>query len=276
MPDHPADEAARAANAAAEILPFASAAPIIIYIDFKSPYAYLAIEPTRRMLARLGGVADWRPFVLDIPSYLGSAKLDKGGKKVAKQSRTQEQWSGVKYAYFDCRRYANLSQKTLRGTVKIWNTDGLATAMLWLKRFEGLAEQCAEGSLLARYIDAIYEPFWKREFDAEDGSMIVSVLEEIGAPSDGFLDYAQGEGAASNARLQAAAFDAGVYGVPTYILPGQSATDPRHEKFFGRENLPRIEWLLGGRQGPAPGAAYPLAPETDDAALARCAVDPGS
>ena len=279
MPERPPDEAAPDTEALDEMQPLASEAPLIIYIDFKSPYAYLAIEPTRRMVARLGIVADWRPFVLDIPSYLGSAKLDKRGKKVEKQNRTPEQWSGVKYAYFDCRRYANLSQKTLRGTVKIWNTDGLATGMLWLKRFEGLAAQCAEGSLLARYLDAIYTPFWKREFDAEDLSMILGVLKEIGAPSDGFLTYAayaEGEGAAINARLQAAAFGAGVYGVPTYILPGEAESDPQHHKFFGRENLPRIEWLLSGRQGPAPSAAYPLGPEIGREALARSAMDPGA
>ena len=100
------------------IQPLKSDVPLIIYIDLKSPYAYLSIDPTRNMLKELGVVADWRPFVLDIPSYLGSAKLGKGGKKVAKQSRTEEQWSDVKYAYFDCRRYANLSDKTIRGTVK--------------------------------------------------------------------------------------------------------------------------------------------------------------
>ena len=42
-----------------------SNAPLIVHIDFKSPYAFLAIEPTRRMLAELGLQADWRPFVLD-------------------------------------------------------------------------------------------------------------------------------------------------------------------------------------------------------------------
>ena len=87
--------------------PLDSEAPFIIYLDFKSPYAYLAIEPTRRLLSELDLIADWRPFVLDIPSYLGSAKLGKSGK-VAEQNRSPEQWSGVKYAYFDCRRYANL------------------------------------------------------------------------------------------------------------------------------------------------------------------------
>ena len=48
-----------------------------LYFDYKSPYAYLAIDPTRAMAASVGVAIDWRPFTLDIPSYLGSAKLDK-------------------------------------------------------------------------------------------------------------------------------------------------------------------------------------------------------
>ena len=136
--------------------------PLIVHIDFKSPYAFLAIEPTRQMLAKLGLQADWRPFVLDIGSYLGTAKLAKDGK-VEKQNRSQEQWSGVKYAYFDCRRYANLVDQTIRGTVKIWDTNLLAIGMWWLKRHESLASQNEPTGLLQRYIDAVYLPFWRRE-----------------------------------------------------------------------------------------------------------------
>ena len=255
--------------------PCKSDAPLIIYIDLKSPYAYLSIEPTRRMLRDLGIVADWRPFVLDIPSYLGSAKLGKGGKKVAKQNRTEEQWSDVKYAYFDCRRYANLSNKTIRGTVKIWNTDLPAIGMLWLKRFSSLSEQCAEGSLLERFVDEVYDSFWKRELDAEDVSVILAVLEQIGAPTEGFLKYAQTDGAALNNHLQESSFNAGIYGVPTYILPNESLTDPQHEKFFGRENLPRIGWLLTGRKGQAPDLAYTLNSDVDEEVLSKSAAEPG-
>ena len=257
-----------------EISPLKSEAPIIIYIDLKSPYAYLSIAPTRQMLTQLGLIADWRPFVLDIPSYLGSAKLDRGGKKVTKQNRTEEQWSGVKYAYFDCRRYANLSNKTIRGTVKIWNTDLPAIGMLWLKSFADLEEQSSQGSMLERYIDAIFEPFWKRELDVEDLSVILRVLEQIDAPTDGFLPYAQGEGATLNTWLQESAFNKGIFGVPTFILPNEPAMDPQHEKFFGREHLPRISWLLDGRKGPAPDVAYHLNSEVDDEALAKCAAEP--
>ena len=252
-----------------EIKPFESEAPLIIYIDFKSPYAYLSVAPTREMLSKLNVIADWRPFVLDIPSYLGSAKLDKGGKKVSKQNRTEEQWSGVKYAYFDCRRYANLSGMTIRGTVKIWNTDLPSIGMLWVKQFSDLAGQCEAGSLLERYIDSIYDPFWKRELDVENPSMILKVLKEIGAPTDGFLDYIKGKGASLNEKLQRSAFKAGVFGVPTYILPNESVNDPKHEKFFGREHLPRISWLLSGRNGKAPATAYNLPGQVDKEVLAK-------
>ena len=106
--------------------------PLTVYIDFKSPYAYLAVEPTRRMAEELDIPINWLPFVLDIPSYLGSARLDKSGE-VAEHSRSREQWSGVKYAYYDCRRYANLRGMTIRGTVKIWDTNLAAIGMLWAR-----------------------------------------------------------------------------------------------------------------------------------------------
>ena len=43
--------------------------PLTVYIDFKSPYAYLAVAPTRLMARELGIQINWLPFVLDIPSY---------------------------------------------------------------------------------------------------------------------------------------------------------------------------------------------------------------
>ena len=233
--------------------PLQSAAPLIVYIDFKSSYAYLAVEPTRKMLAQHDLVADWRPFVLDIQSYLGSAKLGKNGK-VAEQSRSAEQWSGVKYAYFDCRRYANLRGLTVRGTVKIWNTDLPAIGMFWLKQQASLEEQCRPDSLLNRYIDAIYEPFWKREMDVEQLDVIEEVLSGIGADVTGFRAYAEGAGLDFNADFQHSAFEAGVYGVPTYVL--QDAAGATTQRYFGREHLPRIAWHLTGEQGPAPDIAY--------------------
>ena len=214
----------------------ASDAPLTVYIDFKSPYAFLAIEPTRTMLKKLGLVADWRPFVLDIGSYLGTAKLAKDGK-VAAQSRSKEQWSGVKYAYFDCRRYANLADLTIRGTEKIWNTDLPAIGMWWIKLHEGLAAQNQADGMLQRYLDAIYLPFWRREFDAEDPEAVLKTLDQIGAPTAGFKAFAEGAGKSYNDAVQQQTFDWGVYGVPTYVLPEYPDAAGRASQFFGRESI---------------------------------------
>ena len=224
--------------------------PLTVYVDFKSPYAYLAIEPTRKMARELDIEINWLPFVLDIPSYLGSARLKKSGE-VAEHSRSDEQWSGVKYAYYDCRRYANLRGLTIRGTVKIWDTNLAAIGMLWAKR-QG-------DEILQRYIDGIYVPFWKRELDVEDFAVIEAVLTASGADVLGFEEFALGEGASENEQLQSNAFDQGVFGVPTYAVGD--------EVYFGREHLPRIRWQLLGQPGPAPDIAYELLPDDSIEAL---------
>lgn len=254
--------------------PLESHAPLIVHIDFKSPYAYLAVAPTRQMLAQEGLLADWRPFVLDIGSYLGSAKLAKDGK-VEKQNRSQEQWSGVKYAYFDCRRYANLANQTVRGTEKIWDTNLPAIGMWWLKLHESLAEQNNPKGLLQRYVDAVYLPFWRREFDAEDIAAIVRTLQQIDAPVDGFREFADAHGKTFNQQYQEDAFASGVYGVPTYVLPGRADESGAPSRFFGREHLPRIRWALTGAKEPRPDIAYDLSPSVSAASLEKCASQPG-
>lgn len=213
-------------------------AELAVYIDLKSPYAYLAIDPTRDMAASLGVRIDWRPFTLDIPSYLGSARLDRKGK-VAAQSRSAQQWSGVKYAYADCRRYANLTGKTVRGTVKIWDSSLAGIAMLWAK---------AQGdAAFDGFVDALYPRFWRRELDIEDPSVLEAVLADSGARVEGFEAWLEGEGRAAHDAVNQAAFDAGVFGVPTYLVGD--------EMWFGREHLPRVAWLLAGGQGAAPEVA---------------------
>ena len=222
-----------------EFDPLSSSAPLIVYIDYKSPYAYLAVDPTVAMADELGIEVDWRPFTLDIPSYLGSAKLNKEGK-VVEEKRTAGQWARVKYAYHDVRRYGSLRGIIVRGTVKIWDTSLAGIGMLWAK---------AQGkATLLSYIHRIYEPFWKRELDVEDVAAIERILDASGAHTKRFREYASGEGRALHDTIQTRAFDAGIFGVPTYLVDG--------ERFFGREHLPRIRWILTGRKGAPPDTAY--------------------
>jgi 2-hydroxychromene-2-carboxylate isomerase len=219
--------------------PLASTAPLIVYIDYKSPYAYLAVEPTYALGEELGIEIDWRPFTLDIPSYLGSARLSNEGKVVDEQ-RTPGQWIKVKYAYHDVRRYGSMRGIIVRGTTKVWDSSLAGIGMLWAK---------AQGKApLRAYSALVYERFWKRELDLEDVGVIERVLDEAGAPTAGFQEYAAGEGRVLHDTIQRSAFDAGLFGVPTYVIDG--------EVFFGREHLPRIRWVLSGRSGAPPDIAY--------------------
>lgn len=225
-------------------------AQLVVYMDFKSPYAFIAKDPTFAMARALGIRIDWRPFVLDIPSYLGSARLDDSGK-VAESNRTPEQWSGVRYAYHDARRYAKLAGYVLRGTTKIWDSSLAAIGMMWAK---GQGDD-----VLKRYMDITYERFWRRELDIEDIHVVLALLQEAGAvrsssrgsgsasaaTADDARRYLEHEGRALLEAQQPRMFDAGIFGVPTYVLA--------RERFFGREHLPFLHWKLAG--GPTHGSA---------------------
>lgn len=218
--------------------PLRSHAPLIVYLDFKSPYAYLAKDPTRQLAKDYGIAIDWRPLTLDIPSYLGSAKVDDAGK-VVEQNRTPRQWQGVRYAYMDAKRYARLKDILIYGPKKIWDSSLASIGLLWTS---------GDSAVEARYLDFVYERFWRRALDLEDAQAMAAVVAEAGGDPDGYLRYLAGPGRARHDALQSKLHAAGIFGVPTYVVAG--------ETFFGREHLPMVRWLLGGRQGPAPDVAY--------------------
>jgi 2-hydroxychromene-2-carboxylate isomerase len=200
---------------------------VTVYTDYKSPYAYLAKDPTYEMAAACGATLDWLPYTLDIPSYLGSAEIGADGKLIA-ANRDPHQWRKVRYAYMDCRREANRRGLTLRGTQKIWDSSIAAIGLLWAK------QQGDEG--LRAYSDRVFERFWRRELDIEDPAVVEAALQEAGAETVGFAAYLAGPGRAEHDAIRAAAEEAGIFGVPSYVVDG--------ELFWGRENLPAIRERL--------------------------------
>ena len=205
----------------------ASLKTLTVYSDYKSPYAFLA-KDLIYALEREGPVRlDWLPYTLDIPSYLGSARIGERGEAI-ESSRTPHQWRKVRYAYKDCRRQANKRGLTILGTQKIWDSSLANIGTLWAKRhgpepFRG-------------YHDRVFERFWRRELDIEAAAAIGGVLAEAGVPLAGWAEYAAGEGRRELQAIGAAAEALGVFGVPTFVLDG--------ELFWGREHLPDIRALL--------------------------------
>ena len=204
------------------------AARIRFYIDFKSPYAYLAKDPARDLAREQGAAMEWLPYTLDIPAYLGSAKVD-GSGDVLEQSRNAHQWRRVKYSYMDCRREANRRGLVIRGTQKIFDSSLAHIGLLWAKR-QGAAIE-------ASYIDVTYERFWKRELDIENPDVVAATLRECGAETAGFAVWQSIEGRAELRHLQREAEEAGVFGVPSFLFDDG-------DLYWGREHIPHVRERL--------------------------------
>ena len=202
---------------------------IDIYIDFKSPYAYLAIDPSITFAKQNKLEINWLPCILEIPDFLGSAKVD-DQRNIIESNRNPHQWRRVKYSYMDCRRYANIRDITIRGPQKIWNTRLISLALIWTKN--------NNYELTKLFIKYVFEKFWKRELDLEDYNVIISVLKNIGINTNSFKEWSINEGKKELEIITNTAHKNGVFGVPSYLI--------KNELFWGREQLPMIKARLTG------------------------------
>src|SRR5436309_15707729 len=159
-------------DVAIEEPPMADPRTVTVYIDYKSPYAYLAKDLAYELARDFPVQLDWLPYDLDLADFMGSARVDDAGH-VLEAQRTPHQWRRVKYSYMDCRRQARRRGLVIRGTQKIWDTTLASAGMLWAKR-QGEPVQ-------RRYLDIAFERFWKRELDIEDPAVIEALLAEAGA-----------------------------------------------------------------------------------------------
>jgi len=198
---------------------------VLHYFDYKSPYAYLAQEESLA-LAELPGVElELVPYTLDIPDYLGRAEVGED-RSVLVDERTPHQWRRVRYAYRDCRREASRHGLVLRGPRRIFDSAVAHIGFLWARR---------AGDPLP-YHREVYARFWRRDLDLGDADAVAAVLAATGFDASGFPGFLEGEGRTQHDRLRAEAHEAGVFGVPSYLVEG--------ELWFGTERIPRVRERL--------------------------------
>jgi hypothetical protein len=115
----------------------------------------------------------WRPFLLDIGSFLGTAEVGARDNKVkpGTNRRSLAQWRVVKYAYANLRRYAAqfTPPLTIFGTRQIWDTTIPGIAMLF-------AAAAGQNELRA-FQQHVWPRFWRRELDVEDLEAVTAALQ---------------------------------------------------------------------------------------------------
>ena len=192
---------------------------VSVYIDYKSPYAYLAKDPAWELEREFDVRLDWLPYTLEIPLYLGTV-----------EGRNAHQWRRIRYSYMDARRLANRRGLTVRGPQKIFDSSIAAIGMLYAQRHD----------VFRKYNDLVFERFWKRALDIEDREAIRAVLSEAGAPVAGFFDFLDRDGRIAHDRICRQAEEIGVFGVPTFVVDG--------EIFWGGDRL----WMVRDKLGALP------------------------
>ena len=201
---------------------------IDFYVDIKSPYAYLALDPAIEMFDQLGLNWNLLPYTLNIADYLGSATVNNEGKIIS-SNRTAHQWRRVKYSYMDCRRMANLQGKTILGTQKIWDSSLFSMAHLWVRE--------KSKQTLLPFLRESFQLFWKRELDIENEQVILNLIDKFQLDSADFIFWKTNNKNCVNSLMDTA-LSRGIFGVPTFVF--------EEEIFWGSENLTLIRAKVTG------------------------------
>ena len=201
---------------------------IDFYVDIKSPYAYLALDPAIEMFDQLGLHWNLLPYTLNIADYLGSATVNNEGKIIS-SNRTAHQWRRVKYSYMDCRRMANLQGKTILGTQKIWDSSLFSMAHLWVRE--------KSKQTLLPFLRESFQLFWKRELDIENEQVILNLIDKFQLDSADFIFWKTKNKNCVNSLMDTA-LSRGIFGVPTFVF--------EEEIFWGSEKLTLIRAKVTG------------------------------
>lgn len=198
---------------------------IRIAIDFKSPEAYLAIAPTRELETRRGLALDWLP--------LSTAVLTRAAPPAASEDRAaRHRRFRAEYVADDLRRYAAARGLELGDLYRESDTTAAALGLLWLRR------QAPE--LASAYVARVFDRVWRENAAAD----LDFVEQSLVAARSGFRAYAAAAGAEEIESLRLELAQAGAWSTPAYLVAG--------DVFIGRQHLPMVEWLAGGRTGPPP------------------------
>jgi len=185
---------------------------IKLYFDYKSPYAFLAMEPAFDLPGRYDVSVRWIPYLLRIKG--------KGERSL------YSEWK-ARYSYMDARRWANRRGGfPIKGPLKVYDSTASLIGALFAQ----------EHGCFRPYTELVYARFFQRELEIDDPEAIAGVFEELGSSGADYLVWARDVGGARfEACLEEGHADH-IFGVPIFWLDG--------EVFWGHDRIPLLEERL--------------------------------
>ncbi len=179
--------------------------PLKLYFDYKSPFAYLAVEPAFELPKAFDVDLRWMPFQLRIKG--------KGERSV------YSEWK-VKYSYLDARRWANRrGGLRIMGPRKVYDSTPALIGALYAQG-EGFFEA---------YTREVFRRFFERKLELDQFEEIADLIRELGHDGAAYRKWAPGEGAAQLEASIEEAHNDHIFGVPIFALRG--------ELFWGHDRI---------------------------------------
>ena len=183
-----------------------------VYFDYKSPFAYLAMEPALALPARFDVSARCIPFMLRI--------------KGPGERSIYSEWK-ARYSYMDARRWANQ-----RGGFMIKRS---AQGLRLLPALIGGLFAQREG-FFHRYSREVFRRFFEHRLEIDEPDQVAALIGELGHDPAAYREFLAGDGAKQlDACIEEAHADH-VFGVPLFVLSG--------EQFWGHDRMPLLEERL--------------------------------
>ena len=195
---------------------------LVVYVDFGSPQARLALNPTRRLAKETGIALDWRPMSRKPRPHRTGDTRSKGARHArirAEYRRREESFyaeqQGLSLVYPDAKRESFAANA------------GLA----WLRRQHGPFEPEIDA-----YVAGVFERVWRGAMDPFDRKAVRAAIAAEHGFAEGLDAWFDEQAEAHLESYRQQALEQGVVDVPGYVLNG--------EPFVGRANLPIIRSLL--------------------------------
>ena len=195
---------------------------LVVYIDFVSAQARLALNPTQRLAEETGITLDWRPLSKRPRPRRDADSRSKGARhaRVRADYRLREEsfyakQQGIALVYPDPALEAFAANA------------GLA----WLRRRHG-----PFGPEIDAYVASVFDRVWRGAMDPCDREAAQAAVAGARGGTEGFGAWLHERAEADLQGYRQQALERGVVDVPGYVVNG--------EPFVGRANLPIIRRLL--------------------------------
>jgi 2-hydroxychromene-2-carboxylate isomerase len=201
-----------------------------VYLDLKSPHAYLAVRPSLEVARDFRVAINFLPYTLSYET-LGVSKTVGAEMKREPASPAADRKARMYYAA--AREYAALQSLPFKSPYRLLDSSLAHKAFLFAK----------QQTLEVPFAMWVYLQGWAsgwQEFELESAEQLRTACENVGADTNGFDAFVQpgGEGEDALAQIKVRAEASGISGAPHYVYTDHSKA--RRVGLFGREHLALI------------------------------------